>query len=366
MYRKRRRRRRRLTKAERDKKLMYATAVLVICILVFAVCLISASNSVLEDVGDTEDIYMTEEEENDGTLENREGETGANESYQTALPENASYNDALSADVEYSFKLTNEELLTENGFSDEQVKVSQVLLEQYIQSNISGILLDDVKAVEDTVYSCNGYFSAIFCLNEEASEYAEVTGNGSDVKCTENIYSAPVKQYETDIADETEEHGQYDMLYDGTFSDEMDSEEFPYSEQEVEKLVTGYYSDLTEKNAYENYLYYFLPMTEYMQIEWTSFNSNFCTFQNSVSQLKELLADGNTELLEKGKLSASITGYRQYSYTVVTARVNVTLTDGSDENTRVEYVTIGYNNDGLFILPHDLYTMNYWRYMYLY
>ena len=362
MYRKRRRRKR-LSKTERERKLLLATAILVGCVLLLAICIISASNSALEDVGDTEDMYMTEEEDK-GTSENIDGETG--EVYQTALPENMSYNDALSSDVEYSFELTNEELLSGNGFTEEQIKVSKVLLEQYIQSNISGISLNNVQAVEDTVYSCNGYFGVVFCLNEDSLEYAQITGNGTDVKCLENMYAVPAKQYGTDLADETDEHGQYEMLYDGKFSEVMDSEDFPYTEQHVEAFITGYYKDLSEKNAYENYLNYFLPMTEYMIREWSSFNCQFSTFQSSVSQLRELLADGDNSLLEKGKFSASVTGYRQYSYTVVTARVNVTLADGSNKNTRTEYVTVGYNNGSLFILPHDLYTMQYWRYMYLY
>ena len=362
-----RRRRKRLSKAERDRKLLLATAVLAVCVLVLAICIVSASNSALEDVGDSDDIYMTKEDSvASGDNVNKEGSTGANEAYQTALPENMSYNDALSSDVEYSFELTNEELLSGNGFTEEQIKVSKVLLEQYIQSNISGISLNNVKAVEDTVYSCNDYFGVVFCLDEASSEYAEITGNGTDVKCLENMYAVPAKQYGTDLADETDEHGQYEMLYDGKFSEVMDSEDFPYTEQQVEAFITGYYKDLSEKNAYENYLNYFLPMTEYMIREWSSFNCQFSTFQSSVSQLRELLADGDNSLLEKGKFSASVTGYRQYSYTVVTARVNVTLADGSNKNTRTEYVTVGYNNGSLFILPHDLYTMQYWRYMYLY
>lgn len=366
-YRKRRKHRRRLTRAEKEKRLFLATIFLILGALFLVVCIEWASNSALKDVGDTDNIYMSEEEseQKNNSVNNMEGDTGASV-METALPENMDYNTALAADVDLSFTLSNEDALLQNGFSEDQVKVSKVLVEQYIQSNIDGISLENVQAVQNTIYSCNGYFGAVFCLNEDACEYVEVTGNGSDVTCTENYYATTPKQYGTDIADETDEHGQYEMLYDGKFSDEMDSEDFPYSEQEVEKLVTGYYKDLTENNAYENYLDYFLPMTEYMQIEWSSFNCQFSTFQNSVEQLKELIADGDKNLQEKGKLSATVTGYRQYSYTVVVARVNVTLSDGSNKKTRTEYATVGYNNNGMFILPHDLYTMQYWRYMYLY
>lgn len=343
-----------------QKILAVSIVVIVVCMFLIILLLISnrsLDNGTFEDIGNG----VTEKTKE---IKQKSESTGYDMVTETAIPANMTYSDAVNLNVQYSYMLTNEDELKEEGFTDEQVKVSKVLIEQYIGSNETNYSLENVMAVRESIYSCDSYFGAVFCLNEEKYEYVMVTGDGETIDCEENIYDAPPVQYDSDIAAEEQEHDDYAMLYKREFP--MDIEEFPYSETDVSNFVKGYYADLATKNNYENYLTYFLPMRDYMEKEWTSINCQFSTFKRGIEQLKLNIADGDEELAQNGTLSASVEGYRQFNYTMVVAKVKVTLASGKKNKSQTEYVSIGYNDNGMIIVPKDMFTADYWRYLYLY
>ena len=145
----------------------------------------------------------------------------------------------------------------------------------------------------------------------------------------------------------------------------MDAEEFPFPVDTVNTFVEKYYSDLSTQNLYQDYVQYYLPMAKYMQAEWDTFSSDFSTFKSDVEQLKKHIANGDSELEQNGRLSAKVAAYRQFSRTLLVAKVAVTLTSKSGKNSMYQYVTLGYD-DNLFLLPHDMFTVNYWRFLYRY
>lgn len=343
-----------------QKILATSIVIIAVCLLLIILLLItnrSLDNGTFEDVGN--DVADKVEE-----VKQESGSTGYDMFTGTAIPADMTYSDAVNADIKYTFSLINEDELKAEGFSDEQIKVSKVLIEQYIGSNETDYSLESVMAVRESIYSCENYFGAIFCLNEEEYEYVMVTGNGEEISCEENLYSEPPVQYDVDKETEQEEHEIYDVLYKKEFP--MDIEEFPYSEEVVSNLIKGYYSDLTSKNIYENYLNYFLPMRDYMENEWPSINCQFSTFKKGIEQMKLNIANGDEELAKNGTLSASVEGYRQFSYTMVVVKVKVTLSSGKKNKSQTEYVSIGYNDNGMIIVPKDMFMADYWRYLYLY
>ena len=146
----------------------------------------------------------------------------------------------------------------------------------------------------------------------------------------------------------------------------MGIEEFPYTEADVSRFLETYYADLTSKNMYENYLIYSIPMRDYMLREWPSFNCQFSTFKKNVQELKKTIADGDEELAKTGKLSASVKKYRQKWFTMVVVKVDIMLSSGKKSKNYTDYVSIGYDDNGLFVIPQDMFLPDHWRYLYLY
>lgn len=337
-------------------------SVIVIAVCMLLLMLLLLSNATLDN-GTMEDVAQDIQEKVDD-VQYESGSTGYDIAWETAVPAEVTKEDMLNGKEEYSFTIANEELLREEGFTDAQLKASKAAIEKYIVDNKIVFPLHEVMAIQESIYSCGYYFGAVFLLNEEEYTYVMVTGNGESIKCEQDFYSDPPVQYDMDIEGEAEDHDVYDMLFTEDWP--MGIEEFPYTEADVSRFLETYYADLTSKNMYENYLIYSIPMRDYMLREWPSFNCQFSTFKKNVQELKKTIADGDEELAKTGKLSASVKKYRQKWFTMVVVKVDIMLSSGKKSKNYTDYVSIGYDDNGLFVIPQDMFLPDHWRYLYLY
>lgn len=336
--------------------------VIIIAFFLVLFMLLQISNSALVN-DDLANIYSDISAKKE-TAEKKAGSTGFDIVDMTAEPETASYSDAKKgSEQQYSFTIENETDLQKTGFSSEQIATCKKLINEYMEKNPSDVFSVTISAEEPTIYNQENYFGVVFCLNEQEGIYLKITCDGEKIRSQEISYTEPTIQNEKDLSDERQEHEDYSILYKKSYP--MDTEEFPFSQSEVNRFVTKYYSDLSTQNIYQNYVLYYLPMAQYMGREWEAFSSDFSTFKSGVEQMKKQIADGDSDLEKNGRLSAKVTAYRQFSRTLLIAKVSVTLTSANSKKSSAEYVTLGYD-DNLFILPHDMFSVEYWRYLYLY
>lgn len=349
---------------KKDKKQINIKVVIIITVVFFVVLLmlfkISDSALVDTDFGDVHSDISNKKER----AEKEDNSTGYDEVTET--PETNTYYYAeieKESNQQYDFSIENESYLTDANYSPEQINSCKKLINDYMERNPSNVYNKTIRAEEPTVYNQDGYFGVVFCLNEQDDIFVEIKCDSEKISFTEKEYTAPSVQNENDLTSELKEHEDYSILYKKTYP--MDAEEFPFPVDTVNAFVEKYYSDLSTQNLYQDYVQYYLPMAKYMQVEWDTFSSDFSTFKNDVEQLKKHIANGDSELEQNGRLSAKVTAYRQFSRTLLVAKVAVTLTSKSGKNSMYQYVTLGYD-DNLFLLPHDMFTVNYWRFLYRY
>lgn len=348
-------------KSKEEKIIMGMLGVILVCIILIILLLLSANSLNNGSVDELEKEVKKKIED----VERKSDSTGYNIADET-IPENLSYSEAIKLNPEYSYKVSNENVWAEEGMTEDQIKATKVMIEQYIQKNDIDYALDHVYIPSESVYSLNKYFGTVVILNEDedVSTSVLVKADGNEITCEAYVYDNPPSEYDIDIANEAELHDAYNPLYENGF--EMDYEEFPHTKEEVDKYVTSYYSDMTEKNLYENYLNYFLPFQSYMTVEWPSFHGEFATYKHSVNDLKKRIADGDENLEKNGKISAEVTGYKKHMCTMTFVRVDVSLSLGNKKKTITEYITLADDYDKLVLIPKDLDTSSSWHYLYLY
>lgn len=347
-----------------EQKLMAGLLTAIAILFVILLLLLMVSNSSLNN-GGMSDLYKdvsdkVEEQKEEGAY--KEGSTGYDEVILNGKTVEMNYSDCVKSHVNITYKLSNEYLLAEEGFSGEEQTALKNILQQYINANAPSHNPSDIQAIKQSMYCYNGYFNTVFCLNEQESIYVEATRENDKVTCRVVDYYNPPTQIEQNIKDEKQYHKDFRVLYeDMTWT--MDSQDFPYTKEQVNQLVQQYFTDVLQKNVYEPYLNYFLHMKEYMTIEWPSINCQFSTYKSDVMQLKERLGvkDG-----EKTKVDVRVKGYRQYNYTSLIIVAEVTVNNGTEQKASTEYVTVGYDDNGMVLVPHDLFTSHYWKYIYLY
>lgn len=351
------------TKKSRKKQPKFSIILIIIVafvLIMFLLLQISNSALVFDDLGNVYSDISTKREK----AKEKDESTGYDIVDTTEKPETASYSEIeKDSEKQYTFMIKNETDLQTTGFLPEQIATCKKIVNEYMEQHPNDVFSSNISAEEPTIYNQDNYFGVVFCLNEEDGIYLKITCDGENIRSQEIAYTKPTTQNKQDIEDEKQEHEDYSILYKKTYP--MDTEEFPFSSSEVNTFVEKYFSDLTTQNLYEDYVVYYLPMSEYMQREWEAFSNDFSTFKNDVEQLKAKIANGDSDLEKNGRLSAKVTAYRRFSRTLLVAKVAVTLTSANSQNSSAEYVTLGYD-DNLFILPHDMFSVEYWRYLYLY
>lgn len=265
---------------------------------------------------------------------------------------------------EYQFSISNMVLIDEESeFPQKQMKPMMNALQEYLNKNKFDSKIDKFSIAEETVYYYQNKFGMDICLNNTMLDYVKISGDDEHIVCQDDNYGEPPI-----LTDEDEE--EIDKIHKNMYTSylpdiEYDLEDFPYTRKDMEKLIHGYYADMSG-NYYENYKKYGTDVQKYMEKELDYFNYEYSTYKYNTTLLKKELAAGNEEMCKYGDIKASIKGYMQLYATNIIAKVELTMCYKKQKRQKMVWVTLISDGNKLLILPEDRSVEEYWEYKYQY
>lgn len=261
-----------------------------------------------------------------------------------------------------SFTIDNIELIEEEDeFPQSKIENVKNAIQEYLDSNRFEEKITVLSIAEETVYYDKEKFGMTLCLNDSMLNYVKVVGNGEVITCEDENYGEPPLLLKEDKEEIEKIHEQ--ISYQKKI--EYDFEDFPYTEEDMENLISSYYADMSG-NYYENYQKYGQAVKNYMEKEVEYFNYSYSTYKYNTDLLKKELSNGNKEMFRNGKIKADVKGYLSLYATNIVAKVELTMSDKGKQEKQMVWVTMINDGKQLLILPEDRSVEQYWEYKYQY